>query len=365
MLVTGGDGAEVIYALRNDSNLADLILEKMQKAGQNVRDSYQRRLPNDTSKDYYFIHRETGAKTMPVIVEYGFLDSTLDDPEQLKNNYENYASAVVGAILEYIIKAEIFTYVVKKGDTLYSIAKEYDTTVDNLIKLNNLATTSLSVGQKLKVPKEKFVEEEGTYIVEKGDSLYKIAQKFGTTVNNLIKLNNLKSTDLSIGQKLIVPQIVEQLQQLYVVVAGDSLYKIAQKFNTTVDEIVKLNNLTSTNLSIGQKLKLPVKETTEEIIFEYYTVQSGDNLYNIANRYNTTVAKLMELNGLTSTNLSIGQKLKVPVIESPTPSQKTYIVQSGDSLWSIAKKFDTTVAEIKEKNKLNSNSLSIGQKLIV
>ena len=123
MLVTGGDGAEVIYALRNDSNLADLILEKLQKAGQNVRDSYQRRLPNDTSKDYYFIHRETGAKTMPVIVEYGFLDSTLDDPEQLKNNYENYASAVVGAILEYIIKAEIFTYVVKKGDTLYSIAK--------------------------------------------------------------------------------------------------------------------------------------------------------------------------------------------------------------------------------------------------
>src|SRR5574344_1957454 len=141
----GGDGAEVIYALRNDSNLADLILEKLKKAGQNVRDSYQRRLPNDTSKDYYFIHRETGTKTMPVIVEYGFLDSKLDDPEQLKNNYENYASAVVGAILEYIIKAEIFTYVVKKGDTLYSIAKEYDTTVDNLIKLNNLATTSLSV----------------------------------------------------------------------------------------------------------------------------------------------------------------------------------------------------------------------------
>ena len=71
----GGDGAEVIYALRNNGTLANKVLEEIRLSGQNVRKAYQRRLPSDTSKDYYFIHRNTGI-TEPIIVEYGFLDST-------------------------------------------------------------------------------------------------------------------------------------------------------------------------------------------------------------------------------------------------------------------------------------------------
>src|SRR5574344_372568 len=70
----GGDGAEVIYALRNDSNLANLILFNLESVGQNVRKAYKRRLPSDTAKDYYFIHRDTG-ETEPVIIKNGFLDS--------------------------------------------------------------------------------------------------------------------------------------------------------------------------------------------------------------------------------------------------------------------------------------------------
>ena len=96
----GGDGAEVVYALRNTSELSDLILNELEKKGQNIRKAYQRRLPSDTSKDYYFIHRNTGV-TEPVLVEYGFLDSTGDDVNQLKNNYREYAEAVVNAVLEY------------------------------------------------------------------------------------------------------------------------------------------------------------------------------------------------------------------------------------------------------------------------
>ena len=116
----GGDGAEVIYALRNTSTLANLVLEELEKEGQNIRKAYQRRLPSDTSKDYYFIHRDTG-KTQPIIVEYGFLDSTGDDVNQLKNDYENYASAVVKAVLEYIGKVPVTgnTYIVKSGDTIF------------------------------------------------------------------------------------------------------------------------------------------------------------------------------------------------------------------------------------------------------
>ena len=114
----GGDGAEVIYALRNKSTLSNKILNSLAKAGQNIREAYQRRLPSNTSKDYYFIHRNTG-NTEPVLVEYGFLDSKGDDVEQLKNNAEKYANAVVDAILDYIGYGTGTNYTVQNGDTLF------------------------------------------------------------------------------------------------------------------------------------------------------------------------------------------------------------------------------------------------------
>lgn len=87
-----------------------------------MRKAYQRRLPSDTSKDYYFIHRNTG-KTQPIIVEYGFLDSTGDDVGQLKNNWENLADAVVGAVVNYISGTYFPStgtyYTVKSGDTIF------------------------------------------------------------------------------------------------------------------------------------------------------------------------------------------------------------------------------------------------------
>ena len=95
----GGDGAEVIYALRNDNTLPNLILNEISKEGQNIRKAYQRKYPSNPNKDYYFMQRNTGI-TQPLTVEYGFLDSTKDDVQQLKNNYQKYAEAVVRAVLE-------------------------------------------------------------------------------------------------------------------------------------------------------------------------------------------------------------------------------------------------------------------------
>ena len=91
-----------------------------------------------------------------------------------------------------------------------------------------------------------------------GDSLYKIANKFNTSVDAIKYLNNLSSNLLSIGQVLLIPSSTEnQNYTTYNVVTGDSLYKIANKFNTSVDAIKSLNNLSSSLLSIGQKLKIP------------------------------------------------------------------------------------------------------------
>lgn len=315
----GGEGAEVIYALRNKDTLAKRILENIGTTGQETRKYYQRRLPSDTSKDYYFIHRNTG-NLEPLIVEYGFIDNT-KDVEFLKENYEELAEAVISAVANYIgvpyTPPEGLitnTYVVQKGDTLYSIANKLGTTVSELKKENNLTSNTLQIGEVLRIPtKEIYEEEENIYIVKKGDSLYSIANKYNTTVDELKRINNLTSNILSIGQVLKLPSDkannVEKEENTisYTVKKGDSLYSIARKYDTTIDRIKDLNNLTTNLLSIGQVLLIPTDTNLETT----YTVQKGDSLYSIAKKYNTTVDRLKQLNNLTSNLLSIGQILIV------------------------------------------------------
>lgn len=144
-------------------------------------------------------------------------------------------------------------YVVKKGDSLWSIAKKYNMTVDELKSINNLKSNLLSIGQRLKIKGSSVnPDNQNIYIIKKGDTLYKIANMYGTTVDNLKALNNIKSNNLSIGQKLIVPS----KNKIYVVQKGDSLWSIARKYDTTVDSIKRNNNLSTNVLQIGQKLKI-------------------------------------------------------------------------------------------------------------
>ena len=366
----GGEGAEVIYALRNRDTLAKRILENIGAAGQETRKYYQRRLPSDTSKDYYFIHRNTG-NLEPLIVEYGFIDDT-KDVEFLKENYKELAEAVISAVANYIgvpytppEGITTNTYVVQKGDSLYSIANKLGTTVSELKKENNLTSNTLQIGEVLRIPtKEIYEGEENVYIVQKGDTLYSVAMANNTTVDELKRINNLTSNILSTGQLLKIPSALLP-ESTYIVKKGDSLYSIANKYNTTIDELKRINNLTSNILSIGQVLKLPsdkVSDIEKEENTISYTVQKGDSLYSIARKYSTTIDKIKDLNNLTTNLLSIGQVLLIP---TDTNLETTYTVQKGDSLYSIAKKYDTTVDRLKQLNNLKSNLLSIGQILIV
>lgn len=369
----GGTGAETIYALRNNDTLARKILESIGAEGQTTRKYYQRRLPSDTSKDYYFIHRNTGV-TEPVIVEYGFIDDTSSNVEFLNENYQNLVEAVIRAVLDYkglpYTPPEGFvsnTYVVQSGDSLYSIARKLGTTVGELKSLNNLTSNTLSVGQILKIPSEFVSEDENEiYTVKAGDSLYSIANRFNTTVDELKSLNNLSSNVLNVGQLLKIPSAVVT-PNTYTVQRGDSLYFISNKFGITVDELKKANNLTSNTLSVGQVLKIPttnqIPEQEETLI--QYEVQPGDSLYKIANKYNTTVDEIKQLNNLNNNLLSIGQVLSIPTTQDvegiPNENYFNYNVISGDSLYSIARKFDTSVDAIKSFNNLTSNLLSVGQ----
>lgn len=309
----GGDGAEIIYALRNTDALSKLIAREFENSGQNVRKYYQRRLPSNPSKDYYYIMRDT-PNAEAIIVEYGFLDSSADDVDQLKNNWQKYAEAVVKAIATYAnvpykaVTTSENDYIVKSGDSLWSIAKKFGITVDELKKANNLKSNLLSINQVLTIPKGSSTEDNNDYyIVKKGDSLWKIANQFNTTVDKLKEINKLSTNDLSVGQKLLIKEKTTSTTKnnVYKVKAGDNLYKIANMYNVSVDDIKKANNLNSNLLTINQELIIPQSNTI-------YTVKSGDTLYSIARKYNTKVTDIVKLNDLSTNNLTIGQKLLIP-----------------------------------------------------
>ena len=273
------------------------------------------------------------------------------------------------------------TYIVKQGDTLWGISNQFGVSVTELARLNNIYGSILPVGKVLKIPTELGTNPSNMflYTVKKGDSLYSIARAYETTVNKIMDINHLTSTSLKIGQVLRIPEIYFKESEMvlpnyinYTVKKGDNLYSISNQFAVPVETLIADNGLSSDSLSVGQNLKIrTIIEDIEECFGESYTpseentrdyvVQKGDSLYKIARKYNTSVEELKRINQLNTNTLSIGQRLKVPSASNAT----TYIVQKGDSLYSIAKKFNTRVDEIKRKNNLTSNVLSIGQNLII
>jgi len=309
----GGDGAEIIYALRNSEELSSIIAGELLKTPQNFRSFYQKRLPSNLSKDFYFIMRET-PNNETIIVEYGFLDSGGDDIFLLKNNWQELTEAVVKGLLEYMGRIYIAPventtsdnhYTVKVGDTLWTIAKQYNLNIDELKNLNNLTNNMLTVGQRLKI--SNIPANEDTYTIQAGDDLYSIAKRYNLTINELRLLNNLTSDLLSVGQQLVVkPKSNINNYINYMIQAGDSLYRIAQANNTTVNAITQLNNLTLSELNIGQIIKIP-KVVKDKV----HTVRPNDSLYEIARQYNTTVDKLREANNLISDILIVGQKILI------------------------------------------------------
>lgn len=305
-----------------------------------------------------------------IIVEYGFADSTGDDVNQIKNNWQELTEAVVRGLATYIgvpyippTGSESNYYIVKKGDSLYAIANQYGITVNELKNANNLTSNNLNIGQTLKIPttqKQPSTNDEETYIVKAGDSLYKIANMYGMSVNELKNLNNLTSNTLMIGQKLKVQNTEMPAANTYIVKPGDSLYNIAKNFNITVDQLKDANNKTSNLLSIGEMLTIPLNNATSTNNSNTYTVKAGDSLYQIALKYNTTVDNLKTLNNKTNNNLTIGEILIIP---SSNNISTYHTVKNGDTLYSIANTYNTTVDNIKKLNNLTSNNLTIGTKL--
>lgn len=160
----------------------------------------------------------------------------------------------------------------------------------------------------------------------------------------------------------------------YTVQKGDTLHKISKQFQTTVTSLKKENNLSSDLIYVGQKLEVPAKFTIEDEI-EYkhtanYTVKHNDTLYRIAQTHQTSVDQLMKINGLKSDRIFVGQVINVPKqVDNPSKQHvyvpPIYTVAPGDTLWDLSKRFHVSIADLKKANNIKTDVILIGQKLVI
>jgi peptidoglycan DL-endopeptidase LytF len=235
-------------------------------------------------------------------------------------------------------------YQVASGDTLWNISIKFNTSVDNIKRANNLTSNTLQLNQRLIIPK-------AFHTIAAGDYLTVLAKNYGTTVTAIKEVNGLTSDATHLGQTLIIPLLITSQTSVpaptvtqpttqtstYSVIAGDTLWGIAKKFNVTVDALRSSNNLTSDVLKIGQTLTIPTSGTTVSqppvaptpapapttTTNVQYTVVAGDSLYAIANRFSVSVDQITQANQLNSTTISIGQILLIPkqvTNTEPTPT---------------------------------------------
>lgn len=322
----------------------------------------------------------------------------------------------------------VVTYKVKQNESLLGIADLFNVRVSDLRNWNNIPyTETIKVSQNLKVyvPEEKAeyyasldnqTSQEKTtrssvnvskrawtyYKVRSGDNLSSIASKYKVSVSVLKDWNNLTSNRVLRGQKLKIStesnrssfaSVEEKTEKIssaqrtfkYKVRPGESIGKIADKFGVKINQIRKWNSLTTNKLMAGKILKIYNPESAamgDAIsktpgILTNYVVKSGETIGQIAEQFHVSASSIRKWNGIKSNNILAGQKLKIYSDNAPldkkiqtakikkSTKSDLYIVKKGDSLDTIAKRFNVKIDEIKQLNKLVSNKIVVGQKLVL
>jgi len=311
---------------------------------------------------------------------------------------------------------EFITHKVTKGETLWSISKQYNTPLEPILAYNNIKDKdSLSIGQIIKILQSNLPAADHTmHVVKKGETLWTIAQQYNLSVNSILANNNISNSELiSIGQEMKIPlhkgtvaetNIVNQavidkknnninnnINQpekaepfVYTVKAGDNLWNISRKYGVSVEVIIDVNKLRDKDLlSLGQKLEIPAigggvsntKQKQEPTIITY-TVVKGDTLWSISQRYDVKMTSIISVNNLKQiSRLSIGQKLKLPITnmdiakaegysQDTAAEEIVYYVTKGESLWSISREYNVKLEAIIAANSItDASKISVGQQL--
>lgn len=322
-----------------------------------------------------------------------------------------YDEMVMGKIATLTVVESSDVYVVKAGEGLFSIAKQFDMTVDELKSLNNLKENTINKGQQLKVKsankvrvvetsngkEEKTIKIElknqniihhipETHTVQVGETLFAIAKKYNHSVEGIKSINQLTSNDIMIGQVLKLKssdvnnfEIQKVSDIIHRVQKGETLFSIAKLYHVTITELMQWNLLENNEIFVGQNLF--IKQSTDKqegkivepkkIIpsdvqiesknIEKHVVQKGDTLFQIALLYGIDVSSIKNINHLTSDELNVGQTLILK--ENKEVVAKTHTVVAGDTLFSIAKQYNLSVEKLNQLNNIQNNIISIGQVL--
>ena len=209
--------------------------------------------------------------------------------------------------------------------------------------------------QRITLPKTKY------YKVRRGDNLTEIANKYGVTIADLKKWNGLKKNSVSYGKSLKI-------------LTSES---VVRTIKTQPKEDKNPTEIVSNNQKVVVSEKINKAEKTDTVSAdkpEYYVVQKGDNLGNIAKKFNVSVAEIQEWNHLSNVNVQLGNSLQVALNEkeikeelasAPKLEDIHYVVQKGDNLGKISKKFGTPLTDLQQWNNLSGNNIAVGNKLIV
>ena len=254
-------------------------------------------------------------------------------------------------------------HVVKRGDTLSEIAARYRVSQEQIKRWNKLRSNRIYAGQSLKVRPP--VKSGDWYRVRRGDTLSKIARRFAVPVYKLKAINQLERDVIHVGQKLYLQKTAAPARSAaiddndeepseYTVRRGDTLSKIALRFDVGLGFLRQINKLKSDLIRPGQKLRLRASRLEEAV----HVVKEGETLTEIAQRYRVSVSQLQRLNALVGDRILIGQKLRLKDAASTV-----HIVERGDALWEIARAYGISVYRLKILNGLRSNRIYPGQEL--
>lgn len=219
-----------------------------------------------------------------VLVETGFISNPTEEKLLFQRSHQDkLARAVTKAVVKYLKEnppegiilsnatsstGSVSQHKVSRGESLSVIASKYGTSTQALMKYNNLKSSSLAIGQVLKIPGSASSSSSSsavktktiTHTVKSGEYLGKIASRYKVSVADIKRENRLKSETVRVGQKLrITVEVKDVPLRKHKVARGDYLGKIAAKYGVSVNSIRQANKLRSDELAIGQVLIIPHK----------------------------------------------------------------------------------------------------------
>jgi LysM repeat protein len=255
-----------------------------------------------------------------------------------------------------------FTYVIRSGDNFYRLAPRFNTTVDAIVAANpGVNPNALQIGQTVCIPGTAPTPAgcpagSTSYVIRAGDTLYAIAQRYNTTVNEIIAINpGINPNALRIGQTVCIPGTPPLPSTCpagtfsYVIRAGDTLGQIGRRFNVSLSDIIAVNpGLNPSNLQIGMVICIPEPGTCPS--GDSYTVRPGDTFYSIALKFNVSLDALLAANPFVNPDrLYVGQQICVPPAVA-CPGNRSHVILPGETLTSIAEKYVVRVRDILAAN---------------